>query len=365
MRLRPGRIDLLLARTVLLATLASWAVLLGFDLVSALVGELDEVGEGGYTLSHALLYTLYTAPRRLYELFPTSALIGTVLGLGGLAARSELTALRAVGVSRLRIGLGALLSSAVLGGLMVINAESAAPWGEQSAQGIAHSAKSGDVVMARVSGLWARDGNTFLNARDGQRRELDGRAWTELQGVRLFEFDEGGRLVSLAVAGTAVHRDGFWTLSEIRRTRFGERSVQVEELESERWETALGDELVSAAVSRPRYMSSRELRRNIDYLGRNGLDAKKFENAYWARWFYPLNVAVLCLAALPFAFGSLRSGGFGKRLFTAIVIGIGFLLAQRLVVSLSDVYRFDARLAYLLPPLALLSVCWGLFGRRD
>ena len=45
--------------------------------------------------------------------------------------------------------------------------------------------------------------------------------------------------------------------------------------------------------------------------------------------------------------------------------GIGFLLAQRLVVSLSDVYRFDARLAYLLPPAALLATCWGLFGRRD
>ncbi|MDY0022817.1 LPS export ABC transporter permease LptG [Arenimonas caeni] len=365
MNLRPGRLDFYLARAVLLATAATAAVLLSFDLVGALLNELDEVGEGGYTLSHAFLYTLYTSPRRLYELFPTSALIGTVLGLGGLAARSELTAMRAVGVSRLRIGLGALLSSALLAGLMVVNAETAAPQGEQSAQTVANSAKAGDVVMARVSGLWARDGNTFLNARDGQRRELDGRAWTELQGVRLFEFDIDGRLASLVVARTAEHRDGYWTLHGLRRTRFDKRSVQVEELDTERWQTTLGDELVSAAVKRPRYMSSRELLRNIDYLDRNGLDAKAFENAYWARWFYPLNVVVLCLSALPFAFGSLRSGGFGKRLFIAVVIGVGYLLAQRLVVSLSDVYRFDARLAYLLPPAVLMAVCWGLFGRRD
>ncbi|PRH83555.1 LPS export ABC transporter permease LptG [Arenimonas caeni] len=365
MNLRPGRLDFYLARAVLLATAATAAVLLSFDLVGALLNELDEVGEGGYTLSHAFLYTLYTSPRRLYELFPTSALIGTVLGLGGLAARSELTAMRAVGVSRLRIGLGALLSSALLAGLMVVNAETAAPQGEQSAQTVANSAKAGDVVMARVSGLWARDGNTFLNARDGQRRELDGRAWTELQGVRLFEFDIDGRLASLVVARTAEHRDGYWTLHGLRRTRFDRRSVQVEELDTERWQTTLGDELVSAAVKRPRYMSSHELRRNIDYLERNGLDAKAFENAYWARWFYPLNVVVLCLSALPFAFGSLRSGGFGKRLFIAVVIGVGYLLAQRLVVSLSDVYRFDARLAYLLPPAVLMAVCWGLFGRRD
>ena len=78
-----------------------------------------------------------------------------------------------------------------------------------------------------------------------------------------------------------------------------------------------------------------------------------------------MNVAVLCLSALPFAFGSLRSGGFGKRLFIAIVIGVAYLLAQRLVVSLSDVYRFDARVAYTLPPIALLGLCWGLFARRE
>jgi lipopolysaccharide export system permease protein len=34
-------------------------------------------------------------------------------------------------------------------------------------------------------------------------------------------------------------------------------------------------------------------------------------------------------------------------------------------VSLSDVYDFDARLAYLLPPVALLGLCWGLFARRE
>ena len=78
-RLRPRIIDLYLARTVLLTALATWAVLLGFDLMTALFNELDEVGEGGYTLSHAVLYTAYTVPRRMYELFPTVALIGCVL----------------------------------------------------------------------------------------------------------------------------------------------------------------------------------------------------------------------------------------------------------------------------------------------
>ena len=90
----------------------------------------------------------------------------------------------------------------------------------------------------------------------------------------------------------------------------------------------------------------------------------KFESAYWSRWFYPFNVIVLCLATLPFAFGSLRSGGFGKRLFLGILVGIGGLLLQKMAVDLSDVYRFDVRLAYLLPPLAIWALCWGWLAKR-
>lgn len=365
MNLRPRIVDLYLARSVLLAILGTWAVLVGFDLITGFVNELDEIGEGGYTLSHAVLFIAYTVPRRLYELFPTVALIGTVLGLGGLASRSELTAMRAVGMSRLRIGLGALLSVAALTALMVVNAETAAPFGEQSAQGVVNSAKSGDVVVARVSGLWVREGNVFLNARDGVSRETDGVAWTELRGVRLFEFDDQGKLLSLAEARLAEHRPDGWVLRDVKRSRFGARSVQNQVLKEERWQTGIDDQALAAAASRPRYLTASELDRNIEYLERNGLDSRAFSNAYWARWFYPVNVMVLCLAALPFAFGSLRSGGFGKRLFVAIIIGVGYLLVQRLVVSLSDVYRFDARLAYLLPPTLLLGLCWGVFARRD
>jgi lipopolysaccharide export system permease protein len=357
--------DVYLARTVMVSALLAGAVLLGFDLISALFNELDEVGEGGYTLSHALLYTAYTAPRRMYELFPTVALIGCVLGLGGLASRSELTAMRAVGVSRVRIGLGAMLSLGLVTVVMMVNAETLAPLGEQSAHSVAISAKTGDVVVARVSGLWVREGQVVLNAREGARRRTGDQDWTELQGVRLFEFDDEGRLLSLAQARSAEHRGDGWLLKDVTRSRFGERSVQTETLAQEHWDSKLDATAVAAAATRPRYLSARELRRNIAYMQRNGLDAKALENIYWGRWFYPVNVAVLCLAALPFAFGSLRSGGLGKRLFIAIVIGVGYLLAQRLALSLSDVYRFDARLAFVLPPLALLAVSWGVLARRE
>ena len=149
---------------------------------------------------------------------------------------------------------------------------------------------------------------------------------------------------SLAHANRAEHHFDGWTLFDVERTYFESNSVRVVNVAHERWKTELDDSTLEATLAQPRYLTSTELRSNIEYLRRNQLDAMKFESAYWARWFYPFNVIVLCLATLPFAFGSLRSGGFGKRLFIGILIGIGALLVQRMFVNLADVYRFDVRL---------------------
>ena len=353
-----------LARNVLLATLAAWLVLLSFLTILDFVTELRDVGKESYTLSHAVLYILLTTPRRMYEGFPTVAVIGSLLGLGGLAARSELTVMRAVGLSKLQMGVAALLPLLALTAVMVVNIETIGPAGEQRAQELANS-KSRQLIMARYSGLWAREGDLFLNARGNSAPHTqNGESWVALEDVRLYQFDKQGKLLSLAHARTAEHRKNGWTLRDVERTHFDQRSVRVDKIPSEHWNTELDDSTLAAQLARPRYLTSAELRSNIDYLRRNQLDALKFESAYWSRWFYPFNVVVLCLATLPFAFGSLRSGGFGKRLFLGILIGIGALLVQRMFVGLADVYRFDVRWAFLLPPLLIWALCWGWLAKK-
>ena len=52
-----------------------------------------------FSLYDAIAYIMLTLPRRLYQMFSNAALIGGLLGLGGLAATGELTALRAAGMS--------------------------------------------------------------------------------------------------------------------------------------------------------------------------------------------------------------------------------------------------------------------------
>ncbi|WP_045737557.1 LPS export ABC transporter permease LptG [Xanthomonas sp. MUS 060] len=367
MKLRPNLHDLYVGRAVLGTVLLTWAVLLGLDVIMALSNEFKDIGKGSYSLGHAVAYVAYTVPRRAYTLFPTGAVIGVLMGLGQLAATSELTALRALGLSRRRLSLAAATTMAVLIVAMVFSGETLAPWAQNQADVIKANAKfNSNMSMARYSGLWAREGDTFLNAQTGEEHlQDDGGSWLELRDVRLYTLDHNGRLATLTHANSAEHHANGWTLKQGYRDTFAERSVQRETFDSQPWPSRLDAAALASGLAKPRNLSAHDLQASIEYRRRNGLDARDYEDQYWSRWFYPINVLALCFAAIPFAFGALRSGGMGKRLFLGILFALVFWLLQLFFGRMAGALKFDYRIAYALPPLVMLTVSWLMFRKRS
>ena len=79
--------DLYVARAILATVILAWSVLLGLDLMLALVTEVGDVGKGDYTFAKAIVHVAYSAPRRAYTLFPTAAVIGSLMALGSWRPR--------------------------------------------------------------------------------------------------------------------------------------------------------------------------------------------------------------------------------------------------------------------------------------
>src|SRR3546814_6120322 len=67
--------DLYVSRMVVMTVLLTWTVLVGLDVVNAMISEFGDVGKGNYGLLDAVTYTVYTIPRRAYTMFPTVAVI--------------------------------------------------------------------------------------------------------------------------------------------------------------------------------------------------------------------------------------------------------------------------------------------------
>ncbi len=354
------RVDRLVAIAVLSSVGLTWLTIVGFDAFRIFIVELNDVGQGQYTLTKAVTYVLLTIPRRCYEMFSYSALIGGLLGLGGLAGSGELTALRAAGLSKLRICASVVFALTTLTAVVMLIGETIGPYGEQKAQALQLAAKSKDIALAKGGTLWARDGDTVINARRGRARGAN----VELSGVRVFEFDAEGRLTSLALAERALHAANTWTLYNVRRTAFGADSAVSTTKPQDQWQSGLDPALLSLSIVQAQYMTMRDLSRNIFYLERNKQDASTFRQAYWERVFYPVSVLALAFCAVPFAFGTLRSGGLAKRLFIGMVLALCFYFAQRAIVNMGAVYGVHPAIANLIPPILLAMLAFAYFRRH-
>ena len=357
------KVDKLVALSVLGSVLLAWGFLVGLDALNAFIGEVNDVGTGQYTLSKAVVYTLLTVPRRAYQFFGYSALIGGLLGMGMLATSGELTALRAAGLSKLRICISVIFALTTLTALVMLMGETIGPRGEQKAEALALTAKAKDVTIGKGGSLWARDGENVINAKHGRTRSGEDGPTVELQDVRVYEFTPQGQLSALSLAKTATHNGGEWILHNVRRTEFsGGTAASTTQVQAQ-WKSALDANVLAVSMIHPEYLSANDLSRNIDYMRRNRQDASSYEVAYWGRVFYPLNVLVLAFCAVPFAFGALRTGGLGKRLFIGMALAISYYFFQHAIVSMGAVYNFNLALANALPSLLLAVAAFGYFRR--
>lgn len=352
------RADRLIGGSVIGAVLLVWAVLVGLDAATQFAQELGDLNQHGYDAWHAALYILLTIPRRAYEMFGYAALIGAMLGFGGLAASSELTALRAAGMSRLRMAASVVASVGVLMVLVFVLGETVAPAGESRAQELKLSLQSGQLGIGLHHDLWARDGERIVHV--GSARVLDegDHKLVQLDDLRVYLLDTKGVLQQVTTAARAVQQQGQWQLHDARVTRFTDAGATTRAHAEMAWQTSLDPALLELSAMRIEDQSLRDLRRNIRHLQGNGQSAAQYLDASWARLFYPLDILLLVFAVLPLGFVSLRSGGLGKRIFVGILIAVAWHFAQRALVSVGSVYGLSAWLANLLPALliALLAV---------
>lgn len=343
-------LDRYLGRNVAGGTLLALLVLVALDLLFTFINEADQVGKGGYTWTHAVMYIALTLPRRLYEMFPNAVLLGSLLSLGALASNSELIAMRAAGVPVAGIVRSVLKAGLTLMVLAVLLGELVAPVAEQRAQSLRAEAQASDQLSLQGSeGLWARDGNRFLRI---DRVLPDMR----LLGVKVFEFDDALRMREAVEAGSARFESDQWVLSDVRTSRFEEDRVSVETQSEVVWSRLLSPELFRVIVIKPEQMSAWTLAQYVTYLRDNNLDARRYELAFWIRFTIPLSSLVMLLLAIPFVFGSLRSGSTGQRLFVGLLVGVGFYIFNRTMNHLGLVYGLSPFLSATLPLFVFLGL---------
>ncbi|MHC8324132.1 LPS export ABC transporter permease LptG [Pseudomonas sp. GB2N2] len=347
------KLDRYIGSSVFVAILAVLGIILGLATLFAFIDEMSDVTDT-YTLTDVLSYVLLTAPRRLYDMLPMAALIGCLIGLGSLASNSELTIMRAAGVSIGRIVWAVMKPMLVLMLVGVLIGEYVAPATESTAQANRSLAQgSGDAQSAK-HGLWHRQGDEFIHVNSVQPNGL-------LYGVTRYRFDKERHMLSASFSKRAEFDKDHWQLSDVTTTVFHERNTEIVTAPVERWEIALSPQLLSTVVMAPESLSISGLWGYIHYLADQGLSNGRYWLAFWVKVLQPLVTAALVLMAISFIFGPLRSVTLGQRVFTGVLVGFTFRIVQDLLGPSSLVFGFSPLFAVLIPAgVCALAGVWLL-----
>lgn len=336
--------DRYVRRSVIATSLIALLVLLALETFFTLLVELEDLGVGRYGIDDIALYLLLTLPRRAYETFPMALLLGGLMGMGALAAGSELVVMRSAGVSILRLVVAAMKAGLILCAIALVLGEFVAPPGERLAEDLRSQAKSRTLAIRDGKGFWARDGANFVNVRAV-------RPGAELADVYLYELDEHSALLSVTHArGARYDAAGQrWLLEDVQRDDIAAERVTRTASASIPWRSVIDPGKLEVLAAKPETLAMRDLLTFSSYLADNGLDARTYELAFWGKALSPLANLTMLFIAMPFVFGHQRSGSAGQRLLIGIFLGIGFFLANRVLANLVVVYGASPLLAAALP----------------
>lgn len=339
------KLDRYIGKSVFMAIVAVLGIILGLASLFAFIDEMGDVSDS-YTLWDAGSFVLLTAPRRVYEMLPMAALIGCLIGLGSLASSSELTIMRAAGVSIARIVWAVMKPMLFLMVAGVLVGEYVAPYAENQAQAARSLAQgSGDAQSAK-HGLWHRQGDEFIHINSVQPNGV-------MYGVTRYRFDDQRHMLSSSFARQATFNNDAWELKDVATTWFRDGATEVVQTPTERWEVALSPQLLSTVVMPPESLSITGLWSYAHYLADQGLSNGRYWLAFWTKVLQPLVTVALVLMAISFIFGPLRSVTLGQRVFTGVLVGFTFRIIQDLLGPSSLVFGFSPLFAVLLPA----SVC--------
>lgn len=356
-------VDRYVGRAALLGLVTVWIAMTVLFILFNLLGELRST-QNDYGSGDAIWFIALTIPRMAYQIFPVSALLGALVGVGGLAATNELVAFRTSGVSRLRLALAALAGAMLVTIPVMIMGEWLAPAAEQQARAFRLSEMVGQAIIGGPRGMWMRDGNDIVNIQLPLLSANRGEQSVEFKNIVIYNFSEDIDLNAITRADNATHNGDSWTLEKVTTVNFSESGAQLSRSEQQIWPTEVKPELLDSAVTRPKLLSLRSLWKYLGYLGENGLDDRVYQAAFWEKAFFPFTVIALVLAGMPFVFGAARSQNLGVRLFFGMALGGIFMIVNRAVQKFGNVYDLPALLTIVLPPL-LLALAAILILRRS
>jgi lipopolysaccharide export system permease protein len=300
-------------------------ILLTVQMLFVFLGQLGDLN-AHYRIGSALYFVLLQIPTNLYAILPVGALIGAVVGLGGLATNSELIVMRASGVSVGRIVVWVLRPALIFG----LVAFALSQWLIPPANIASSAVRSGMKQDAGVRGYWHKEGAeySFISYANDNG---------ELGPVKAFQFDANQVMVNTWQSPSGLYQsnagqDAWMLLSVTNANILPSGQSKAVHTVNQMWNVNLKPKLLAAATTEPDELSPSQLFKYVRSVSiDNAVVPNDYKLAFWQKVLAPLGLLSLVVLACSFVFGSLRNRSMGYRVVIALIVGLGFSYLQNFV----------------------------------
>mgnify|MGYP001576261913 CR=1 FL=1 len=298
----------------------SFAGLLGIFYIATFIDLSDKLFKGQASTWLLLQYFWYATPQFCYYVLPLSILISTLVTIGLLTKRSELTVMKACGISLYRAAAPLLtvgfVTSALLFGL------------QETVLGAAN--QRADALVRTIRG---RPPRTFNPANPNWLVGKDGAIYHytffdpdqhRLLLLSIYRFDQAGRhLVQEVSVPRADYQGGVWVAQEGWSRRYrgpgSKLNAETERFVNRRLDLEPPDYFETQRTS-AEMMTFSQLRRHVQELGSSGFNVTRYRVDLQRKVAFPFVTVIMTLLAVPFAVTTGRRGALYG-------VGLGIVLA--------------------------------------
>ena len=273
--------------------------LLGIFYISTFIDLSDKLFKGQATGRMLLEYFWYATPQYAYYVLPISALIATLVTVGLLTKTSELTVMKACGISLYRAAIPVLLFSLLWSAVLFGLGESVLGPANRRAETLNRQIRTGSAEA--FDGLNRR----WLVSSDGaiyNYRYFDPERG-ELNRLSVYEFEgRPWRLARRTFVDQAIYTDG-WQGQDVWERAFvaGGAPPPYERHATTALPSLEPPDFFETERPDTELMSYGELERYIDDLSNSGFDVVDLVVALHRKASFPFVTLVLTLIAIPFA----------------------------------------------------------------
>lgn len=327
-----------------------------------LLAQSDTILAGAGNGDAALLrYVSLRLPDLLSRFIPFSALLAALLTLAQLSQHSEITIMKASGLSAHRILLPLTLACLVIALAHFLFAQTVVTNANAELAYWKRFDYAADLPPPPdiVDDIWLTDGREIILvqavSRSGSRVILD--------KVTIYQRDEANLLTGILRADFAWHTDGRWTLYAVRR--FDVMTHEITTAESLAWDLkAPPDRFFAARIDADQETFS-SLYASIRQLRQEGQTVDALSASLYQKVAEPLGTVLMPLLGAIAGFGVARRGKLFARMAAGMGLGFAYFVADNFMLAMGKFGAAPPLLAAFGPMAVFLSLGLALLFHSE